>query len=142
MSAISYDKLQEAYRKVTGRGLNFNNITESLQVALKEKKTLDTKKFAKLPLEEAAAYLEAHRLPKKEVIKMLEKELADFENQYDMPSDVFMEKWRKFELDEEYEFFIWESSYKKYLQLNRKNSEVKNYACESYAAISQGKKTI
>ena len=39
MSAISYEKFQEAYRKVTGRGLNFNNITESLQEALKEKKT-------------------------------------------------------------------------------------------------------
>lgn len=62
--------------------------------------------------------MEAHRLPKEEVIKMLETELADFENQYGMPSHVFMEKWRNFELDEKYEFFIWESSYKKYLQLN------------------------
>jgi hypothetical protein len=118
MNAISYEKFQEAYRKVTGHSINFNDITESLQKSLKEKKILDTKDFAKLPLEEAAAYLEAHRLPKEEVIKMLEKELADFENCYGMPSDVFIEKWRNFELDEKYDFFIWESSYQKYLQLN------------------------
>lgn len=66
MSAISYEKFQEAYRKVTGHSIDFNDITESLQKALKEKKTLDTRKFANLPLEEAAAYLEAHRLPKEE----------------------------------------------------------------------------
>ncbi|MBM3239082.1 hypothetical protein FJZ31_22545 [Candidatus Poribacteria bacterium] len=129
MSAISYEKFQEAYKKITGCSINFNDITESLQKALKEKKTGDTKDFAKLPLEEAAAYLEAHRLPKEEVfarltnakglwIKMLEKELADFENQYGMPSDVFIEKWRNFALDEKYDFFIWESSYQKYLQFN------------------------
>jgi len=42
-------------------------MTKSLQKALKENKTLDTRKFAKLPLEEAAAY-EAHRLHKEEAM--------------------------------------------------------------------------
>ena len=58
--------------------------------------------------------LESARRPDDDVLKDIKADLANWEQKYGMPTHIFIEKWRNFELDELHDFFVWESDYENY----------------------------
>ena len=114
--ATSFEKFKSAYEKITGQNIDEKDVSKSIRNAFREKKSLSTIEFAKLPHEEAAAYLEAHRLPPDEAYLRLQNKLREFEEIYGMSSRIFMDKWANRELSEKHDFFVWAGYYKTYLK--------------------------
>jgi hypothetical protein len=117
MSSVTFEKYRKVYEEVTGHNIDLKDIPNSLRDVLTSSSPLSSKDFASLTLNEAMAYVVAHRLSEDEAIKRREKDLQAFENQYGMPSAIFMEKWENLQLEEEYDFFVWAGAYRRYLQL-------------------------
>ena len=113
---ISFEKFKSAYEKITGQNTDGKDVSKIIRNAFREKKSLSAIEFAKLPHEEAAAYLEAHRLPPDEEYLRLQNKLRQFEVIYGMSSRIFMDKWTKRESSEKQEFFVWAGYYKTYLK--------------------------
>jgi len=113
---ILFKKFRTAYKKITGQNIDGKDVSKSIRKAFQEKKSLSAIEFAKLPHEEAAAYLEAHRLPPDEAYLRLQSKLREFEEIYGMSSRIFMDKWTNRELSEKHDFFVWAGYYKTYLK--------------------------
>ena len=79
-----------------------------------EKRWPTFRELKDMRVEEIAEVLESARHPAEEALKDMEADLAKWEQKYGMPTHIFIEKWRQFQLDELHDFFVWESDYEIY----------------------------
>ena len=125
-------KFQSAYKEITGRNVNWNDIPLNLRRSFLTSKPLSGQEFIELPRNFGIAYL-AFRKPSDDVIlDKIKKRIVSYEEKYGISSSDFYNKYHNSEAifdgsqGRTLDFLMWLSNYEEYSELENVSRQHSN----------------